>query len=521
METATNPVSGDVPDPRILEEQCRQLCGALPSILSVSTIAALLLFFVHLDLQPVALLLAWLATFLALMLTRVAHGLRFRRDRPRGAAARRWYRQYFWLTMTSALVWGSGALVFFADRHEGHLALLSFVVAGLGAGSIVNLAPRWQCAWAFVMLALLPYAARFQFAELPLSDEIALFVLVFVATLMALSRQASAGIERRIRGGLAQIDQAEESRRERQRFQSLVESTRAIMWEGEPGSNRFTYVSPEAEGLLGYPASRWVTEPGFWLDHLHPEDRDWVPEFSRHAAEEFEDHTFDYRMIAADGREVWLHAVVKVITAEGRPVKHVGVMIDISELKAAQQGQEYLAGLQRLMVRAAGDFLSSGDDDFDRILSRTLEEAGRWCDADRAYLMRFTPDLAHYSNTHEWVAAGITAEMDNLQDLSVNTIPELFSRLRRKRPAVLPDVDGLSAEWRVEKALFQEQSIQSLIVLPIFRGDMLVGLVGFDSVRSRRDWTAGEIAVLQLLANLVGAAIQHSEMERRLRASET
>jgi len=521
VDRTTHPASGAAPDSRILDEQCRQLYVALPSILIVSSVAALLLFSIHLDLQPLSSLLIWLSMFVAVTVTRALHGLRFRRDRPRGAAALRWYRRYFWLTFASAVVWGSGALVFFAEGHEGHLALLAFVVAGLGAGGIVNLAPRWQCAWVFLLPALLPYAARFKIASLPLSDEIAVFVLVYIGALMIMSRQFSAGIQRRIRGGLAQIDQAEESSRERQRYQSLVESTQAILWEGEPGSNQFTYVSPEAEGLLGYPASRWVAEQEFWLDHLHPEDREWVPEFCQRAAEESEDHTFDYRMIAADGREVWLHAVVKIIVADGQPVKHVGVMIDISELKAAQQGQEYLASLQRLMVNAARDFLSSGDDDFDRILSRTLEKAGRWCGADRSYLMRFTPDLSHYTNTHEWVADGITAEMHNLQHMDVDTIPELFSRLRRKRPAVLPDVDALGPEWRVEKELFQSQDIQSLIVLPIFRGDTLAGLVGFDSVRSRRDWTAREIAVLQLLANLVGAAIQHSEMEQRLRASET
>jgi len=58
-------------------------------------------------------------------------------------------------------------------------------------------------------------------------------------------------------------------------------------------------------------------------------------------------------------------------------------------------------------------------------------------------------------------------------------------------------------------------------VLPIQHGEHLIGLIGFDAVRQERAWRDQEVDVLRVLANLVGAALNHSAMEQRLRASES
>ena len=55
--------------------------------------------------------------------------------------------------------------------------------------------------------------------------------------------------------------------------ESLINSTQGIVWESPLGSLEFSYVSKEAERMLGYPSSRWLTEPGFWRNLIHPDDR--------------------------------------------------------------------------------------------------------------------------------------------------------------------------------------------------------------------------------------------------------
>jgi PAS domain S-box-containing protein len=103
-----------------------------------------------------------------------------------------------------------------------------------------------------------------------------------------------------------------------------------VLWEADPATFRFTFVSDGVERLLGYPAARWLDEPGFWKNHLHPKDRDWVVEFCVTATRELRNHTFDYRMISDRDEVVWLRDLVTVEARDGKAFKLRGLMVDVT-----------------------------------------------------------------------------------------------------------------------------------------------------------------------------------------------
>src|SRR5258708_6584836 len=116
----------------------------------------------------------------------------------------------------------------------------------------------------------------------------------------------------------------------------LVASVRAIVWRCDARTFRFTFVSQMVEQILGYSAALWVSDPEFWASHIHPEDRERVVRLCTESTRQLQDHEFEYRMIAADGRAVWLRDIVNVRVEDGEPTELTGVMIDISEQKDAQ-----------------------------------------------------------------------------------------------------------------------------------------------------------------------------------------
>ncbi len=120
-------------------------------------------------------------------------------------------------------------------------------------------------------------------------------------------------------------------------------------WDGT--CLKFTFVSPRAEDILGYPPEDWIGDPQFWSNHVHPEDREWVLKAGRDAMEKGGAHDLDYRMIAADGRTVWLRTKVRVRTGERGGVARVrGLMMDATDTKTAEQAlQETDAELRRVL----------------------------------------------------------------------------------------------------------------------------------------------------------------------------
>lgn len=128
-----------------------------------------------------------------------------------------------------------------------------------------------------------------------------------------------------------------------------------VIWEGDPETFQFEFVSEDAERILGYPASRWTTERTFWVDHVvHPIDRDDAVAYCALATGKGADHCFEYRAIRADGSTVWLRDIVRVVLgARGLPTKLRGVMFDITaenstaDAERRRQMEPSIAELQR------------------------------------------------------------------------------------------------------------------------------------------------------------------------------
>ena len=128
---------------------------------------------------------------------------------------------------------------------------------------------------------------------------------------------------------------------------TLLDQLKAIVWRGDPETYCFTYVSKAAETLLGYPLEDWIGDPNFWASKMHPDDAAWALDFCVMNTAKLQDHEFEYRMIAADGQEVWLKDVVHLVVKDGKPVESVGVMVDITDKKRAEAYQDELDEARR------------------------------------------------------------------------------------------------------------------------------------------------------------------------------
>jgi PAS domain S-box-containing protein len=124
----------------------------------------------------------------------------------------------------------------------------------------------------------------------------------------------------------------EEVRESESRYRALVERVPAVVYEMDPDDERRTlYVSPHVEQVLGYSRAEWLEQPDIWIELLHADDREVVLAHHDRHSETGEPWDLEYRLIANDGRVVWVHDRAILIRGRdrGSPAWH-GVMIDIT-----------------------------------------------------------------------------------------------------------------------------------------------------------------------------------------------
>lgn len=122
------------------------------------------------------------------------------------------------------------------------------------------------------------------------------------------------------------------------KYRNLVELLPVVIYTAELGSQgKWSYVSPQIERLLGYSVEEWMADPGLWYQQTHPDDRDQQVALELQAHEKDELFETEYRMLARDGREVWVRDSGKVwhFQQSGAPIIQ-GLLVDITDRKQAE-----------------------------------------------------------------------------------------------------------------------------------------------------------------------------------------
>src|SRR5919106_1312583 len=160
----------------------------------------------------------------------------------------------------------------------------------------------------------------------------------------------SRGAALRHRRSQTELAEAEE------RYRTLVEQIPAVIYIDEDDDVATArYVSPYYETMLGYTPQERLADPELWIKLLHPDDRDRVMEESTQS-ERTGEFRSEYRMVAKDGRVVWVREEGILLHDEsGRHLGWQGVLMDVTDRKTAEEALRRLAQQNRLILDSAGE----------------------------------------------------------------------------------------------------------------------------------------------------------------------
>ncbi len=167
------------------------------------------------------------------------------------------------------------------------------------------------------------------------------------------------------------------------KMEALIHSIDGIVWECEPETFRFTFVSRQVERLLGYTPEDWLSKPQFWQEKLHPEDAAKAIQTCHEMVARRRPYSHEYRLRAADGRNVWIRESGVVLIESDLPVAVRGIFQDITEHKeAAEQLQRLNQRLVETSRQAGMAEVATGVlHNVGNVLNSVSVSAGLICDA--------------------------------------------------------------------------------------------------------------------------------------------
>ena len=202
---------------------------------------------------------------------------------------------------------------------------------------------------------------------------------------------------------------------------------------------------------------------------------------------------------------------------DGRPGELV-MPIDVTERVQSENSLRHRLAVENVITEISSRFI--GSTDVDSAIEFALERLGRLSEASRSYLFLFRNDGKTMDNTHEWCAEDVSSEMERCHGLAINEFSWSVAQLQDGKVLPIHDVSALPERAANEQAILQSQGIKSLILMPVHIAGKVMGFLGFDNIKRPGTWNNENLALLQLLAEIIGGALTTQRGQLALQESE-
>lgn len=188
---------------------------------------------------------------------------------------------------------------------------------------------------------------------------------------------------------------------------------------------------------------------------------------------------------------------------------------DITQKKKNEQ--EVVNNLRQQQILSKISISFNTLDKINDKINAALEIIGKHTNVSRVYVFEDVKNGLLTRNTFEWCNKGITSQIENLQDFSYSLVPS-WNKLLQEDAKIM--ADNISKLPKDICRLLENQSIESILVLPLKDKGEKFGFIGFDECNCKRLWKESEIELLKTIANIFSNAFLRQKLEKELRESE-
>ncbi|WP_199249134.1 response regulator [[Phormidium] sp. ETS-05] len=337
---------------------------------------------------------------------------------------------------------------------------------------------------------------------------------------------------------LVREQQAEEALKlSQERLKLALEGSSLGIWDRDIPSGK-TYFDPQWKKMLGYEAGEIENSFKSWLRLVHPDDLTEVMKvFNGYLPLGTDTCEVEFRMLTKQGQWKWMLSRGKVFERDslGKPVRMTGTQEDISDRVSAEQELRESADRERAIATVIQRMRQSLD--LETIFDATTSELRGVLGCDRVAVYQFHSDwsgsVVAESVGNAWVPlvtkpshdqtladSAVEYESCPLKNLGRTSFPVVDTYLQQTQGSFhtrgfsylcLPDIDQAELD-PCYRALLERFQAKAYIIVPIFCGQKLWGLLASYQNSGPRQWRQAEINIAVQIGTQLGTAVQQAEL---------
>jgi hypothetical protein len=169
----------------------------------------------------------------------------------------------------------------------------------------------------------------------------------------------------------------------------------------------------------------------------------------------------------------------------GEEPETLGLLVDLTERKAAEAKLAFRYGFDRLVTRLAARFVRGEPDQLQLTMEHALAETAEFFGVDRCSLCMANEERDALEVTASWSRQGATEGVSPAPPIVRDRFPDMFERIFDRAELVVVDNDDDATFDAHMQHLLSLRRVRTALLLPVLVGGDVIGFLGLISVNER------------------------------------
>ena len=307
----------------------------------------------------------------------------------------------------------------------------------------------------------------------------------------------------------------EELKNNSERYNSMIENIDEVIFQLD-ANNNLSFLNPAWTKLTGFSVSKSLGTP--LTNYILPEEKGKSDLFlSQTRSEDHVDSKLIIRFLTNQKSYKWVEVnCKKFFDRQNQAAGVFGTLKDYSEIKQTEENLKSHARFERLIATISTAFINIPLTKIDQGITAALKVIGMFFNVDRSYLFLSSETQHTYIRTNEWIGHDVNRSIIKSQKMGSPSLRYFEQKLTSFETIYIPDVTQLPSEMLLLKKILQRSEIKSIVILPLIYSNELIGFIGFDAIKSKKEFTKESLQLLKVIADIFANAYQNKKREEKI-----